>query len=271
MKLAEAIKLLSQFPKNTNCVYDEIKVRWELMRERATVARPHYEPIDFYELIGEIEKNLQIDLHKFLVEPALFEIEASLIKAKKEISSSEIPFPIIHNGDPKLGMLCYAICRAVKPEIFIETGVAFGVTSSYILKALEVNKKGKLISIDKPPAKPRATEFIGAYIPDELRCNWRLYRGASQKLLPQILSEIKEVNIFLHDSRHTYNNMSAEFKLVEPYLTDRSVLIADDINRNIAFEESVSRTHPDFWACSTEDSKESLFGISIFAGKERKL
>ncbi|MGI8494303.1 MAG: class I SAM-dependent methyltransferase [Pyrinomonadaceae bacterium] len=270
MKLAEAIKLLSKFPKNPSGVYDEIKVRWELMREHATVARPLYKPIDFNELIGEIEKYLQIDLHKFLAETALFEIEERIIKAKKEISSSEVPFPIIHNGDPKLGRLCYAVCRAIKPVTFIETGVAFGVSSSYILKALEVNKKGKLISIDKPPATPRATEFIGALIPDELRCNWHLYRGASQKLLPKLLSEIKEVNIFLHDSRHTYNNMSAEFELVEPYLTDRSVLIADDINRNIAFEESVSRTHPDFWGCSTEDSKESLFGISIFAGKDRK-
>src|ERR1051326_7722748 len=42
----------------------------------------------------------------------------------------------------------YAAIRAFRPETVVETGVANGVSSSYILLALEKNKQGTLHSID---------------------------------------------------------------------------------------------------------------------------
>lgn len=267
MNLPEALKLLSRFPKNPRGVYDELKVRRELRREHLTTASPSYQPINFEEIVSGIEKCLQTDLHGFLAESALAEIEEKIKKGIRKISSSEIPFPLIHNGDTNLGRMCYVICRAVKPVVFVETGVAYGVTSSFILKALAVNNRGKLFSVDRPPMMPNAANFIGALIPDELRHNWQLQRGESQKLLPALLSELKKVDVFLHDSRHTYCNMSAEFRIIAPFLTNRAGLIADDVNRNVAFQEWAERTKPSFWATAAEKSKESLFGVSVFAEK----
>ena len=267
MKLTEAIKLLSRLPKNPSGVYDELKVRLELRREHSTIPAPSYQPLDFEDVILGIEKCLRMDLRGFMAESALTEIEEQVERGIREIANAEVPFPPVHNGDTNLGRLCYIMCRAIKPVVFVETGVAYGVTSSFILKALEVNNSGKLFSVDCPPATRNAANFIGALIPDELRGNWRLHRGESQKLLPSLLSELKEVDIFLHDSRHTYSNMSAEFRMVAPYLTGRGVLVADDINRNIAFQEWVVRTKPAFWATTTEITKESLFGVSVFAEK----
>ncbi|MGI9036155.1 MAG: class I SAM-dependent methyltransferase [Pyrinomonadaceae bacterium] len=267
MKITEAIKLLSRLPKNPVGVYDELKVRRELRREHSKISPPSYQPEDFEKVVSEIERCLQQDLRGFLTESALAEIEETVRQNIEKISKTEIPFPLTHNGDPKLGKLCYIICRAIKPRVFVETGVAFGVTSSFILKALEVNNYGKLFSVDRPPAVRNAAEFIGALIPDELRRNWNLYRGESQKLLPALLAELKGVNIFLHDSRHTYSNMSAEFRLVAPFLANRSFLLADDANRNIAFEEWTNRTNPAYRATIAEDSKESLFGVSFFREK----
>lgn len=267
MNLAEAIKLLLRFPGNPAGVYDELKVRWELLREHSLISPPNYQPEDFEKVVCGIEQSLQKDLHGFLAESALAEIEEIIRQNIQKISNTELPFPIIHNGDPKLGKLCYIICRAIKPAIFVETGVAFGVSSSFILKALEVNNYGKLFSVDRPPAARNAAEFIGALIPTELRRNWQLYRGESQRLLPALLSEVKEVDIFLHDSRHTYSNMSGEFRMVAPYLKNRSFLIADDVNRNIAFQEWTNQTNPAYWATTSEDTKESLFGVSVFLEK----
>jgi predicted O-methyltransferase YrrM len=44
----------------------------------------------------------------------------------------------------------YVLCRASKPGVFVETGVAGGMSSSYILRALDKNAYGKLFSIDVP-------------------------------------------------------------------------------------------------------------------------
>ena len=44
----------------------------------------------------------------------------------------------------------YALCRKLKPDVVVETGVASGVSSSYILCALHENEHGQLYSIDVP-------------------------------------------------------------------------------------------------------------------------
>ena len=49
-----------------------------------------------------------------------------------------------------LGVVLYAVCRRQNPDIVVETGVASGVSSSYILCALEKNGHGELYSIDMP-------------------------------------------------------------------------------------------------------------------------
>jgi predicted O-methyltransferase YrrM len=44
----------------------------------------------------------------------------------------------------------YVIIRVLKPNIIVETGVANGASSFYILLALKRNKKSHLFSIDFP-------------------------------------------------------------------------------------------------------------------------
>src|SRR5206468_1634571 len=76
---------------------------------------------------------------------------------EKEIEASRYalstgPFPIdgLHNGTVTLGRLCYLACRQLHPNRIVETGVAYGVTSAYMLQALAENEEGELSSIDLP-------------------------------------------------------------------------------------------------------------------------
>lgn len=48
----------------------------------------------------------------------------------------------------ELGLLLYVLARALKPEVVVETGVANGISSSFILKALDENARGRLCSVD---------------------------------------------------------------------------------------------------------------------------
>ncbi len=268
MNLSEAIKLLSILPRHPLGFFDQIGLRWELLREHSKIQPPSYQPVDFEAVVTGIETCLRINLREFLEESDLSGIEEQIGKRLQKLSS-EAPFPLVHNGDLRLARLCYAVCRAVKPSVFIETGVAYGVTSAFILQALTINGRGKLYSIDRPPFARDAARFIGALIPEELKHNWQLRRGKSRKLLPSLLSELGKADIFLHDSRHTYGNMRWEFQTVTPYLAARSFMIADDVNRNIAFQEWVEKANPVFSAVTAEKSKESLFGVSVFLEKPK--
>ena len=125
--------------------------------------------------------------------------------------------------------LLYVLCKVIKPEVVLETGVANGVSSAFILKALDESNAGTLYSIDLPSVALRTVfhRESGWIIPKELRHRWKLFVGASRSLLPRVLPGLG-VDLFLHDSDHSYDNMLFEFKCVWPFIRPGGVLASDD-------------------------------------------
>lgn len=141
------------------------------------------------------------------------------------------------------GKWIYCCVRVLQPEVMIETGVAHGASSWMILNALHKNGKGKLYSIDLPdndtnPAYNfQSTPQTGWIVPDVLKNRWELHLGYAQTILPQLLDELKRIDIFFHDSDHSYSHMKYEFETVLPYLHKESILLSDDVHKNTAFSE----------------------------------
>jgi hypothetical protein len=106
-----------------------------------------------------------------------------------------------------------------------------------ILLALGVNSKGNLYSIDLPSAKLPAGKEPGWIVPEHLRKRWGLRLGKSSELLPGLLEEIKEVDIFLHDSEHSYENMYWEYETAWGYIRKGGLLLSHDISQNAAFKD----------------------------------
>jgi hypothetical protein len=141
------------------------------------------------------------------------------------------------------GKFLYFIVRLAAPEIMVETGVAHGVSSWTILNAMHRNGKGKLYSIDLPnlDLKSYNPENIqkssGWVVPDALRQRWELRLGSSQELLPTLMAELKSVDIFFHDSDHSYHNMLFEFNTVFYHIRQGGLIISDDVHKNNSFSE----------------------------------
>jgi predicted O-methyltransferase YrrM len=142
----------------------------------------------------------------------------------------------------------YILIRVLQPRIMFETGVFDGQSSAVILRALHENKKGTLVSVDLPATSTmyesthRMPESMlpadcqpGWIIPDYLRDRHQLFLGDSKKLLPELFEKNPEVDIFMHDSMHTFEYMYFEYKLAWPHLTNQGVLLSDDIFNNAAF------------------------------------
>jgi predicted O-methyltransferase YrrM len=141
----------------------------------------------------------------------------------------------------------YAIIRSLAPQVVVETGVASGLSSAFILHALSRNQHGHLYSIDLPPytIDYEDTEFVsipkdfgvGWAIKEEDRESWTLILGDSFNELPKLCKKLGELDIFIHDSRHTYSTMFNEYRTVWPHLKKGGLLISDDISRNDAFRD----------------------------------
>jgi hypothetical protein len=149
-------------------------------------------------------------------------------------------------GDGEPGMTRAIWCSVIhsKPRRVIETGVARGVTSRFILEALERNGSGSLLSIDLPPQlKAELHDQIGAAVPPEVRGQWTYVRGSSRRRLPRVLSQLKTTDLFVHDSRHTERNVRFELDLVWEALDPGGILVVDDIDVNHGFHSFVD-DHP---------------------------
>jgi hypothetical protein len=225
-----------------------------------------YELVDWDSLVFRLNEILGPQFRSALSESQLASL-TSWLSAKQLTLPPDAPFGVFHNGDRILAQLCYAVVRARRPRHILETGVCYGVTSAHLLAALDANAEGHLSSIDLPPLGERNYDYVGWLAPPDLRGRWSLHRGTSRKLLRPLLKGLGSVDLFVHDSLHTYKNMKMEFESLWPYLSPGGVLISDDIEGNSAFQEFVSRPDVLFHAAIQEQDKHSIAGVLVKAGQ----
>lgn len=129
----------------------------------------------------------------------------------------------------------YDLCRASRPSLVVETGVADGLSSLFILKALDENRKGNLYSIEKPDLRYLEGKESGWVVPQAYRHRWHLIIDSSERALPQLLNKLGKIDFFLHDSSHSYSNMLFELFLAWKHLRHGGYLMADGVLESKAF------------------------------------
>jgi hypothetical protein len=136
----------------------------------------------------------------------------------------------------------FALTRLLKPRHIVEVGVSSGVSSAYFLRALELNGKGTLHSVDLPKQAVSARRgtgrrygswsipkgrFSGWAVPFPLRKRWDLRIGDKKDVLPLLGDELDEVGIFLYDVPHSDPQSYREFASIDRRLPVGSVALVD--------------------------------------------
>jgi predicted O-methyltransferase YrrM len=262
------INLALLLPRRPREFRDRVAGYADLGLERLWRSSSAYETARWQGVLRDIEEHLG-RVTEILDEPALKEVEDDTRRLLEDIRARD-PFSPRWAADSRFARLGYLLCRLISPSVVLETGVAYGVSSVFILKAMEVNGRGTLHSVDLPPLRSEYERFWGIAVPEALKDRWRLHRGSSARVLPQLLREIRTIDLFVHDSLHTRGNMRREFDTVWPHLRNGAVLLADDVERNRAFSE-LRQKSPALWRV-VQDMEESplhgrpapvVFGIAI--------
>lgn len=137
----------------------------------------------------------------------------------------------------------YALTRIMRPEKIVETGGTPGKSSAFILRALERNRAGHLWTVDlAPPAAGGRDLKPGeghSFTPDGLGSGWAIpgpllerhtiVLGDAREKLPPLLESLKSIDLFIHDSDHSYGHMMWEFEAAYPYVRPGGVMWSDDI------------------------------------------
>ena len=165
------------------------------------------------------------------------------IQQSKKYPSRDNPYPVTFGLDRNVCRLLYYLCTLSKPDIVIETGVANGFSSSYILLGLDHNNRGKLISIDYLGMPWHSKEKVGLAIPMRLKKRHELKIGKSIPIIKELLQTLDSIDIFIHDSSHTYKYMMNEFEIAWPYIKNGGFLLADDVSQNDAFLDFANKVN----------------------------
>ena len=111
----------------------------------------------------------------------------------------------------------YAIVRATKPSVVVETGTEKGLGSLVLAEALLRNGSGRLITIDMEPSS-------GLLIGSE-------YEGMIERVIDDsilAISMIDQIDLFIHDSDHSAEHEAREFEILHSRLTAEGIVLSDN-------------------------------------------
>jgi hypothetical protein len=125
----------------------------------------------------------------------------------------------------------YAIVRAAQPDLVVETGTHLGLGSCVIAAALLRNGHGRLTTID---IDPEAGYLIGE--------PWASVIDRRTGNSVELLGSLKDVDMFLHDSLHTYDYETEELTAVEPNLHADAIILSDNAHESSALSDWAERS-----------------------------
>jgi predicted O-methyltransferase YrrM len=179
--------------------------------------------------------------------PSFYAMWDSVMRFATEIRTSDFMKAMIRRRDAfgsegVMGAIdcatLYGLTRWLRPTVVVESGGFIGMSSAFILKALADEKLAvsKLHSIELSEDCEQ-----GALIPDELRGQFVPMRGKVEDFLKR--NELpSSIDMFLHDSSHSYRHMLWEFRQFWPLLRNGGLLVSHDVQMNAAFPEFIAQT-----------------------------
>jgi hypothetical protein len=250
---------------------------WTWIRDTYVAQRERSRPQCPY----ESENNWEARLHGYLALPwpcksdsEFWSLWTEVMRElqSKGIQAGPMSFLSWNDGDAAFVRTIWCLTRYLKPKNIVETGVAHGVTSRFILTAIERNGHGHLFSIDLPPLERAWRKHVAIAVGDRYADRWSYIKGSSRRRLPALLSQLGQIDLFIHDSLHSERNVLFEMECAWTALRPGGVLVVDDVDANWGFR-SFTQVLPrhQFMICEAEPirpdtrrfNQKGLFGIIL--------
>jgi predicted O-methyltransferase YrrM len=162
---------------------------------------------------------------------------------------------------PVWGRFLMRLVRELAPRSSLELGTGFGLSTAYQAAALELNRGGRLASLDQEAL----TRIAGGSL-DGLGLSGRveLVGGWIERTLEPALTRAEPIDYAFLDADHTEEGTLSAFDAILPHMSAGAVMVLDDIN----WTDEMRRA----WAMVAQRERVSAaiglrrFGITVVAG-----
>lgn len=144
--------------------------------------------------------------------------------------SDWLEYPDWYAIERETSFLYYAVCRHLAPSNVLETGIANGHSTFFLLQAMRKNGKGSLHSVD-------IADNVGKLLTEEERADWSLHvlTAPQRRSFVRVLDSVSPIDLFVHDSDHTYGWQLFEYRVAWEALSLEGVFLSDDVDHSLAF------------------------------------
>jgi len=162
-------------------------------------------------------------------------LEAEL---KQRYQTENLSFRRGYSLEKEGSIFIYAATRLLKPKTILETGVANGQSTFFLLNAAAANGEGEVFSIE-------TSEKVGSLLSTVDKARWHLevLREPLRKSLKDTLASLPKFDFYLHDSDHRYPWQRFEYEEVFPRMSPGSIFASDDVDKSYAFVDFSKKTH----------------------------
>ena len=138
--------------------------------------------------------------------------------------------PVQGNIGPESGKVIERAIAATHPRTALEVGLAFGISTLYILDAMRLHGGGTLIGMD--PAQHDATWRGGGLYNVEragFRNQYLFHEEPSQIVLPRLAAAGTRIQFAFIDGWHTFDHTLVDFFFVDRMLDVGGIVVIDDV------------------------------------------
>jgi predicted O-methyltransferase YrrM len=125
------------------------------------------------------------------------------------------------------GRLLMRLVRELSPNSCLELGTGFGISAAYQAAALELNGAGRLLTLDAAREWEAIAQEGFAGLGLERRVGFRA--GQIADTLPGVADEAAPIDFVFVDAEHQREPTLEYFELLLPRLSERAVVVLDDI------------------------------------------
>lgn len=166
-------------------------------------------------------------------------------EGNEKLAALSLGFRVDHSDLP----LLYFLTRLIRAQCVIETSGGVGWSTQAFLKALEANQNdGQLYSSDFPCLSFEDPEqYLGYIVDDDLKQNWHPYIDGNKFNLPEIKLDLeKPVDLVHYNSGHYVTNRHLFLNELEEHLSDKAIIIFNNIQKNFHFRDLVNNKKWDY-------------------------
>lgn len=132
--------------------------------------------------------------------------------------------------DPACGGLLQKAIREVRPETAVEVGLAFGISTLYMLEALSETGAQKLIGMD-PAQHDNMWRGGGLHNVDRAGYGslYEFHEDTSQQVLPRLVARGERIGVGFIDGWHTFDHVLVDFFYIDQMLEVGGIVVFDDV------------------------------------------